>query len=142
MTESNIIGYIAILPDPRSDPRHQLRLSHASEVNPDVEFRVVWAYTWFDPAAEADAAQALIDAGADVILQHTDSTAPQSVAQEAGGVYTFGQASDMIQFAPAPRISSIIDTWAPYYIAASDPGHGRHLGTGPTPGKAWPRAWS
>jgi basic membrane protein A len=51
-----------------------------------------------------------------VILQHTDSTAPQSVAQEAGGVYTFGQASDMIQFAPTPRISSIIDTWAPYYM--------------------------
>jgi basic membrane protein A len=57
---------------------------HAAEVNPDVEFRVIWAYTWFDPAAEADAAQALIDAGADVIMQHTDSTAPQSVAQEAG----------------------------------------------------------
>jgi len=51
-----------------------------------------------------------------VILQHTDSTAPQSAAQEAGGVYTFGQASDMIQFATEPRLSSIIDNWGPYYI--------------------------
>jgi basic membrane protein A len=116
MTESNIIGYIASYPIPEVIRGINSAYLHASEVNPDVEFRVVWAYTWFDPAAEADAAQALIDAGADVILQHTDSTAPQSVAQEAGGVYTFGQASDMIQFAPTPRISSIIDTWAPYYV--------------------------
>jgi basic membrane protein A len=116
MTESNIVGYIASYPIPEVIRGINSAYLHASEVNPDVEFRVVWVYTWFDPAAEADAAQALIDAGADVIMQHTDSTAPQSVAQEAGGVYTFGQASDMIQFAPTPRISSIIDTWAPYYI--------------------------
>ncbi len=116
MTESNIVGYIASYPIPEVIRGINAAYLHAAEVNPDVEFRVVWAYTWFDPAAEADAAQALIDAGADVILQHTDSTAPQSAAQEAGGVYTFGQASDMIQFAPEPRLSSIIDNWGPYYI--------------------------
>jgi simple sugar transport system substrate-binding protein len=85
-------------------------------VNPEVEFRVVWAYTWFDPAKEAEAAKALIDAGADVILQHTDSTAPQAAAQEAGDVITFGQASDMFDYAPNPRVSSIIDNWNQYYI--------------------------
>jgi simple sugar transport system substrate-binding protein len=51
-----------------------------------------------------------------VILQHTDSTAPQAAAAEAGGVITFGQASDMGEYAPLPRVSSIIDNWAPYYI--------------------------
>ena len=116
MTESNIVGYIASYPIPEVIRGINSAFLHAREVNPDVEFRVVWAYTWFDPAVEADAAQALIDAGADVILQHTDSTAPQAAAQEAGGVYTFGQASDMIQFAPEPRISSIIDNWGPYYV--------------------------
>ena len=50
------------------------------------------------------------------MLQHTDSTAPQAAAQAAGNVYTFGQASDMAEFGPEPRISSIIDNWAPYYI--------------------------
>ena len=69
----------------------------------------------FDPAVEAEAAQALIDQGADVILQHTDSTAPMTVLAEAGAI-GFGQASDMGQFAPTPRVSSIIDNWAPYYI--------------------------
>ena len=86
-------------------------------MNPDVEFNIIWAYTWFDPAKEADAATALIEQGADVILQHTDSTAPQAAAQKAEGVITFGQASDMGEYAPLPRVSSIIDDWAPYYIA-------------------------
>ena len=52
-----------------------------------------------------------------MILQHTDSTAPHAAAAEAGNVYTFGQASDMAEYAPMPRVSSIIDNWAPYYIA-------------------------
>jgi len=115
MTESNIVGYIGSYPIPEVIRGINSAYLHAREVNPDVEFRVVWAYTWFDPAVEADAAQALVDAGADVIMQHTDSTAPQTVAQEAG-IISFGQASDMIQFAPAPRVASIIDNWAPYYI--------------------------
>jgi basic membrane protein A and related proteins len=115
MTESNIVGYIGSYPIPEVIRGINSAYLHAREVNPEVEFRVVWAYTWFDPAVEADAAQALIDAGADVIMQHTDSTAPQTVAQEAG-IISFGQASDMIQFAPTPRVASIIDNWAPYYI--------------------------
>jgi simple sugar transport system substrate-binding protein len=90
---------------------------HARKVNPEVEFKIIWAYTWFDPAKEADAATALIEQGADVILQHTDSTAPQAAAEKAEGVITFGQASDMAEYKPRPRVSSIIDNWAPYYIA-------------------------
>lgn len=120
MTESNIIGYIASFPIPEVIRGINSAYLHAKEVNPDVEFKIIWAYTWFDPAKEAEAANTLIEQGADFILQHTDSTAPQAAAEaanEAGAtVYTFGQASDMIEFAPAPRVSSIIDNWAPYYI--------------------------
>ncbi|MEL6167394.1 MAG: BMP family ABC transporter substrate-binding protein [Pseudomonadota bacterium] len=117
MTESNIVGYIASFPIPEVIRGINAAYLHASRVNPDVEFKIVWVYTWFDPAKEADAATALIEQGADVVLQHTDSTAPQAAAAEAEGVITFGQASDMYQFAPLPRVSSIIDDWAPYYIA-------------------------
>ncbi|SFQ47096.1 simple sugar transport system substrate-binding protein [Roseivivax halotolerans] len=116
MTETNKIGYIASFPIPEVIRGINSAYLHAKRVNPDVEFSIVWAYTWFDPAKEADAARALIENGADVILQHTDSTAPQAAAQEAGNVITFGQASDMSEFAPLPRVSSIIDDWAPYYI--------------------------
>ncbi|MGC9369849.1 MAG: BMP family ABC transporter substrate-binding protein [Paracoccaceae bacterium] len=116
MTKSNVIGYIASFPIPEVIRGINSAYIHAKKVNPDVQFKVVWAYTWFDPAKEADAAQALIEQGADVILQHTDSTAPQAAAEKAGNVITFGQASDMGEYAPLPRVSSIIDNWAPYYI--------------------------
>ena len=117
MTKSNVIGYIASFPIPEVIRGINSAYIHARKVNPDVQFKVVWAYTWFDPAKEADAAQALIEQGADVILQHTDSKAPQAAAEKAGGVITFGQASDMGEYAPLPRVSSIIDNSAPYYIA-------------------------
>ena len=117
MTTSNIIGYIGSFPIPEVVRGINSAYIHAKAVNPDVEFKIVWAYTWFDPAKEAEAASVLIEQGADVILQHTDSTAPQAAAQSAGDVVTFGQASDMAEFGPFPRVSSIIDDWAPYYIA-------------------------
>jgi len=117
ITESNIVGYIGSYPIPEVIQGINSAFIHARQVNPDVEFKIVWAYTWFDPAKEAEAASVLIEQGADVILQHTDSTAPHAAAQAAGGIYTFGQASDMAEFAPMPRVSSIIDNWAPYYIA-------------------------
>ncbi len=117
MTKSNIVGYIGSFPIPEVIRGINSAYIHAKKVNPDVQFKIVWAFTWFDPAKEADAAKVLIEQGADVILQHTDSTAPHAAAQAAGNVIAFGQASDMAEYAPMPRVSSIIDDWAPYYIA-------------------------
>jgi basic membrane protein A and related proteins len=115
MTKSNKIGYIGSFPIPEVIQGINSSFLHAKKVNPAVEMSVVWAFTWFDPAKEADAAKALIDQGVDVILQHTDSTAPHAEAQKTPGVITFGQASDMSAFAPSPRVASIIDNWGPYY---------------------------
>ena len=100
-----------------------LPIIHAQAVNPDVEFKIVWAYTWFDPAKEAEAANVLIEQGADVILQHTDSTAPQAAAQAAGNVVTFGQASDMAEFARSHA-----------FRPSSTTGH---LTTSPAPKRSW-----
>ena len=116
MTKSNIIGYIGSFPIPEVVRGINSAYIHAKKVNPDVTFKVIWVYTWFDPAKEADAAKVLIEQGADVILQHTDSTAPLAAAAEAGNVIGFGQASDMSEYTDGPRVSSIIDNWAPYYI--------------------------
>ncbi|MCL4160226.1 UNVERIFIED_CONTAM: hypothetical protein GTU68_011576, partial [Idotea baltica] len=84
MTKSNIVGYIGSYPIPEVIRGINSAFIHARKVNPDVQFKIVWAYTWFDPAKEADAAKVLIEQGADVVLQHTDSTAPQAAAQDAG----------------------------------------------------------
>ncbi len=116
MTETNKIAYIGSFPIPEVIRGINASYIEAKKVNPDVQMSVVWLFTWFDPQKEADATQALIDQGVDVIMQHTDSTAPQITAKKAGNVYTFGQAADMAEFGPMPRISSIIDLWAPYYI--------------------------
>jgi basic membrane protein A and related proteins len=116
MTKSNKIGYIASYPIPEVIQGINSSFLHAQKVNPAVEMSVVWAYTWFDPAKEADAAKALIDQGVDVILQHTDSTAPLAEAAKTPGVIGFGQASDMAAFKPSPRVTSIIDNWGPYYV--------------------------
>lgn len=115
MTKSNKIGYIATFPIPEVVQGINSAYIHAKKVNPNVEMKIIWVSTWFDPAKEADAAQAMIDAGVDVLMQHTDSTAAMAKAQ-AAGIYAFGQSSDMIQYAPKPRISSIVDNWTPYYI--------------------------
>jgi len=76
----------------------------------------VWVSSWFDPGKEADAAKVLIGQGADIISQHTDSTAPLQIAGEKGAM-AFGQASDMIKFAPKTQLTAITNNWAPYYIA-------------------------
>ncbi|MEQ9260438.1 MAG: BMP family ABC transporter substrate-binding protein [Roseovarius sp.] len=117
MTKTNKIGYIASYPIPEVIQGINSYFLHAQKVNPEVELVVTWVYTWFDPAKEADATRAMIDQGVDVITAHTDSTAPLAeAAKEDGAVIGFGQASDMAAFKPSPRVASIIDNWAPYYI--------------------------
>jgi simple sugar transport system substrate-binding protein len=117
MTKTNKIGYIGSFPIPEVIMGINSFYMHAKKVNPDVELSVVWAFTWFDPAKEADSAKALIDQGVDVIASHTDSTAPLAEAAKTDGkVIGFGQASDMADYKPSPRVSSIIDNWNPYYI--------------------------
>ncbi|MEM9430654.1 MAG: BMP family ABC transporter substrate-binding protein [Pseudomonadota bacterium] len=124
MTETNTVGYIASFPIPEVVRGINAAYLAAAKVNPDIEFKIIWVNTWFDPGKEADAANALIEQGADIIMQHTDSPAAMTIAEETWtddtpdeGVYAFGQASDMKEFGPNARLTSIIDNWAPYYIA-------------------------
>ena len=115
MTETDEVGYIASFPIPEVIRGINAAYLAAKEVNPEVEFNVVWVNTWFDPALEADAANALIEQGADVIMQHTDSTAPMTIAEEQG-VMAFGQASNMANFGPTAQLTAIVDDWGPYYV--------------------------
>ena len=115
ISEAGVAGYIASFPIPEVVMGINAFILGAQSVNPDFQLKVVWANTWFDPGKEADAAKALIDQGADIITQHTDSTAPMQVAAERG-IKAFGQASDMIKFGPETQLTSIIDDWGPYYV--------------------------
>ena len=115
MTKTNTIGYIGSFPIPEVVRGINAFTIAMRKVNPDATVKVVWVNSWYDPGKEADAAKALIDQGADIITQHTDSPAPLQVAQERG-VFGFGQASDMSSFAPTAQLTSIIDDWNAYYV--------------------------
>jgi simple sugar transport system substrate-binding protein len=116
VTRSNTIGYIASHPIPEVIRGINAFTLAMQSVNPKASVKIVWISAWYDPAKEADAAQVLIDQGADIIVQHTDSAAPLQIA-EAAGVHGFGQATDMTQFAPKAQLTSIVDSWDSYYIA-------------------------
>lgn len=115
MTKSNVVGYIGSFPIPEVIRGIDAFTLALRKVNPDAIVKVVWVNSWFDPGKESDAAKTLIDQGADIITQHTDSAAPLQVAENRG-VYAFGQASDMKAFAPKAQLTSIIDDWSEYYI--------------------------
>ena len=115
MSEKSKAGYIASFPIPEVIRGINAFYLGATSVNPDFDIDVVWVNTWYDPSKEADAARVLINQGADIITQHTDSPAALQVAEELG-IKAFGQASDMINFAPNTQLTAIIDQWGPYYV--------------------------
>lgn len=114
-SKAGVAGYIVSFPIPEVVMGINAFMLGAQSVNPDFKVKIVWVNSWFDPGKEADAAKALFDQGADIIVQHTDSTAPLQVAQERG-LHGFGQASDMITFAPKSQYTAIVDDWGPYYV--------------------------
>ncbi len=116
MTKSNVIGYIGSFPIPEVVRGINAFTIALRRVNPEATVKVVWVSTWYDPGKEAEAAKVLMDQGADVILQHTDSTAPIQAAQDAGK-WAVGQASDMTQFAPKAHLTAIVDNWDKYYVS-------------------------
>ena len=116
MSKAGKAGYIASFPIPEVVRGINEFYLGATSVNPDFDVDVVWVNTWYDPPKEADAAKVLMAQGADIITQHTDSPAPLAAAGKQG-VMAFGQASDMISFAPETQLTAILDVWGPYYIA-------------------------
>ncbi len=114
-SKTGIAGYIASFPIPEVVSGINAFMLGAQSVNPEFKLKVVWVNSWYDPGKEADAAKVLIGQGADIITQHTDSSAPLQIA-EAQGAHGFGQASDMIKFAPKAQLTSILDNWADYYV--------------------------
>jgi basic membrane protein A len=115
MTESNQIGYVAAFPIPEVIRGINAFTLGVREANPEATVRVVWTNTWFDPAKERAAAEALLDGGADVIAQHQDTAGPQQAAEDRG-VYGVGYNADMAPLAPDAVLTSAIWNWGPYYI--------------------------
>ena len=117
MTKSNIIGVVASIPIPEVIRNIDSFTLGARSVNPKIETRVVWVNKWFDPPKESEGAQALLNDGADVLMQNTDSSAVLQTAEKAGKL-GFGWDSDMHKFGPNAHLGSAVIDWSPYYKKA------------------------
>lgn len=115
MTKTGVVGYIASYPIPEVIMGINAFTLAAQKIRPDIKVKVVWINRWYDPALEADAADALLGQGADFITQHTNSPAPCQRAEKAGS-FCFGQDADMSAFAPKAHLTGIVNNWGPYYI--------------------------
>jgi basic membrane protein A len=115
MTEANNIGYVAAFPIPEVIRGINAFTLGVREVNPEATVNVVWTNTWYNPDEERKAAESLLDAGADIIAQHQDTTEPQKAAQERGAL-SIGYDSDMRSFVGDTVLTSPVWNWGSYYI--------------------------
>ncbi|MBE6033222.1 BMP family ABC transporter substrate-binding protein [Aminipila sp.] len=89
MTKSNKLGYVAAYPYTEVQIGINAFTLGAQSVNPNVEVKVVYINSWYDPEKERSAADELLAQGCDIITQHCDTTGPQVAAAEAGA-YAIG----------------------------------------------------
>jgi simple sugar transport system substrate-binding protein len=115
MTKSNTLGVVASVPIPEVIRNINSFTLGAQSSNPKIKTKVVWVNTWFDPPKETEAATSLINGGADVLFQNTDSPAVLKTA-EAKGKRAFGWDSDMTAYGPKAHLASSVINWGPYYI--------------------------
>ncbi len=117
VTKTNVLGVVASIPIPEVIRNIDSFTLGAQSQKPDVTTKVVWINKWFDPPKEGEAAQALLNQGADVLLQNTDSSAVLQAAERAGKL-AFGWDSDMSKFGPNAHLASAVINWGPYYEKA------------------------
>ncbi|MGV3680468.1 MAG: BMP family ABC transporter substrate-binding protein [Acidovorax sp.] len=118
MTKSNTLGVVGSVPIPEVIRNINSFTLGAQSVNPKVKTKVVWVNEWFSPPKETEAATSLINGGADVLFQNTDSPAVLKTAQEKGK-RAFGWDSDMTAYGPKAHLASAVINWGPYYIKAT-----------------------
>ena len=118
MTKTNTLGIVASIPIPEVIRNINSFTLGAQSSNPKVKTKVVWVNEWFAPPKETEAATSLINGGADVLFQNTDSPAVLKTAQEKGK-RAFGWDSDMTAYGPKAHLASAVINWGPYYIKAT-----------------------
>ena len=118
MTKSNTLGVVASIPIPEVIRNINSFTLGAQSSNPKVKTKVVWVNEWFNPPKETEAATSLINGGADILFQNTDSPAVLKTAQDKGK-RAFGWDSDMTAYGPKAHLASAVINWTPYYINAT-----------------------
>ena len=117
MSKSGTLGVVGSVPIPEVVRNINSFTLGAQSVNPAIKTKVVWVNEWFNPPKETEAATALINGGADVLFQNTDSSAVLQTAEKMGK-RAFGWDSDMTAYGPKAHLASAVINWGPYYVKA------------------------
>ncbi|MEM9714085.1 MAG: BMP family ABC transporter substrate-binding protein [Actinomycetota bacterium] len=115
LSESGIVGYPVGFPFNEVNRSVNAFTLGAQTVNPDIEVQVVYLNTWFDPAVEQQAAEALVNAGADVLAHEVGAQVYATVAAANDG-YVIGYTNDWSDFEPEAWASSFLFDWGVYYV--------------------------
>jgi len=118
MSKTGTLGVVASVPIPEVIRNINSFTLGAQSSNPKIKTKVVWVNEWFNPPKETEAATSLINGGADVLFQNTDSPAVLKTAQDKGK-RAFGWDSDMTAYGPKAHLASAVINWTPYYIKAT-----------------------
>lgn len=109
MSKSGVIGYVGAQATPICLADLAGYKMGAREVNPDIQVMQVWTGVWDDPAKGKEAALAMIDNGADVLIHDADLTGTGALqAAKERSVYAIGMVDDQSSIAPELFLTSVM----------------------------------
>ena len=107
-TESNIIGAVGPVSIDVTNSAINAFIEGAKSINPDIEAKVSWIDSWYDPPKANEATSAMIAAGADQIFMRSDGFE----ACEEAGVPCYGVHADNSYLGPNSVAADVLDDWA------------------------------
>ena len=117
-TKSNKVGYVSAMGSDNSECTGGIDAFAlgVESVNKDAKVYVAVTNSWFSPDDEEAASKALVKEGCDVLAQHVDTLAPQTVSQD-NKTWSIGYNSDMSKETPEATLTSVIWNWSAYYTS-------------------------
>ena len=115
MTKSNVIGFVGPFPVPTIVQAIDGFALGVKASNPAAKVHLVWTQNWYNPPQEREAAQSLLNVGADVLGQFCDSPTVCQTA-EAAGKWAVGSNSDLSHFAPKAYLTGHVWHWTGLFV--------------------------
>jgi basic membrane lipoprotein Med (substrate-binding protein (PBP1-ABC) superfamily) len=115
MTQTNKVGIVAAHPIPPMKWQINAFVLGARSVNPEVQASVTFINHWFDPGLAAEATEALIGQGCDIVTGVLDNSVAVAQTAEKRGVFLIGHNADLSDFAPSVTLGGTRWLWGQLY---------------------------
>ncbi len=116
MSKTHLAGYVAAFPIPEVLQGINAFTLGMRSVDPQAKLKVVWVNSWFSPSLERDAAETLVNQGADVLAYHTGTNAVMQVAQEKS-VWAIAYHSDLSAKGFGSQLLAVTHHWEKYDVS-------------------------